>query len=114
VHFFLPSYHFFSFLTSFKEGIIGKELKAGYVLTVADEFEYKDPFDHSVSSHQGIRFVFASGARFIVRLSGTGSSGATIRLYAESYRSLDLQSDHNKTNFSLFLSQQRFGQDQRT
>eukprot|EP01102_Stenamoeba_stenopodia_P006399 TRINITY_DN1753_c0_g1_i1.p1 TRINITY_DN1753_c0_g1~~TRINITY_DN1753_c0_g1_i1.p1 ORF type:complete len:568 (+),score=145.43 TRINITY_DN1753_c0_g1_i1:130-1833(+) len=68
-----------------QEGIIGKELKPGFKLTVADEFEYNDPFDHSVSSHQGIRFVFASGARFIVRLSGTGSSGATIRLYAESY-----------------------------
>ncbi|GAB2279969.1 hypothetical protein Dimus_014606 [Dionaea muscipula] len=51
----------------------------------ADEFEYKDPVDGSVSSHQGIRYLFEDGSRLIFRLSGTGSEGATIRLYIEQY-----------------------------
>ncbi|KAF5450359.1 hypothetical protein F2P56_030719 [Juglans regia] len=51
----------------------------------ADEFEYKDPIDGSVSKHQGIRYLFEDGSRLIFRLSGTGSEGATIRLYIEQY-----------------------------
>jgi phosphoglucomutase len=51
----------------------------------ADEFEYKDPVDGSVSAHQGIRYLFEDGSRLIFRLSGTGSEGATIRLYIEQY-----------------------------
>lgn len=51
----------------------------------ADEFEYKDPVDHSVSSHQGLRYFFEDGSRLIFRLSGTGSEGATIRVYIEQY-----------------------------
>ncbi|CAJ2676122.1 phosphoglucomutase, cytoplasmic isoform X2 [Trifolium pratense] len=50
-----------------------------------DEFEYKDSVDGSVSSHQGIRYLFEDGSRLIFRLSGTGSEGATIRLYIEQY-----------------------------
>ncbi|XP_057817992.1 phosphoglucomutase, cytoplasmic [Cryptomeria japonica] len=50
-----------------------------------DEFEYKDPVDGSVSKHQGIRYLFEDGSRLIFRLSGTGSEGATIRLYIEQY-----------------------------
>ncbi|XP_050373685.1 phosphoglucomutase, cytoplasmic [Argentina anserina] len=50
-----------------------------------DEFEYKDPVDGSVSSHQGIRYLFEDGSRLVFRLSGTGSEGATIRLYIEQY-----------------------------
>ncbi|CAM6117754.1 unnamed protein product [Calypogeia fissa] len=57
-----------------------------------DEFEYKDPVDGSVSSHQGIRFFFQDGSRLIFRLSGTGSVGATIRVYIEQY-----ESDSSKT-----------------
>ena len=49
------------------------------------EFEYHDPVDDSVSSHQGIRIYTEDGARIIFRLSGTGSSGATIRMYMEKY-----------------------------
>jgi phosphoglucomutase len=56
-----------------------------FTLTSADEFEYKDPVDGSISSHQGIRFIFSDGSRIIIRLSGTGSAGATIRLYLEQY-----------------------------
>ncbi|XP_020586088.1 phosphoglucomutase, cytoplasmic [Phalaenopsis equestris] len=51
----------------------------------ADEFEYKDPVDGSVSMHQGIRYLFTDGSRLVFRLSGTGSEGATIRLYIEQY-----------------------------
>ncbi|CAA6664800.1 unnamed protein product [Spirodela intermedia] len=51
----------------------------------ADEFEYKDPVDGSVSKHQGIRYLFGDGSRLVFRLSGTGSEGATIRLYIEQY-----------------------------
>lgn len=56
-----------------------------FELSKADDFEYRDPVDNSVSSKQGIRFVFSDGSRFVVRLSGTGSVGATIRLYLEQY-----------------------------
>ncbi|KMZ74697.1 Phosphoglucosamine mutase [Zostera marina] len=51
----------------------------------ADEFEYKDPVDGSISKHQGIRFLFEDGSRLVLRLSGTGSQGATIRVYIEQY-----------------------------
>jgi len=56
-----------------------------FEIDFADEFNYKDPVDGSVSSNQGTRFVFSDGSRFVVRLSGTGSVGATIRLYLEKY-----------------------------
>ena len=56
-----------------------------YELDFADDFEYTDPIDGSVSSNQGVRFVFTDGSRFIFRLSGTGSSGATVRMYIEQY-----------------------------
>ncbi|CAK0784856.1 Phosphoglucomutase-1 [Coccomyxa viridis] len=56
-----------------------------FVIDKADEFMYKDPVDGSVSEHQGVRFLFSDGSRVIFRLSGTGSSGATIRMYVEQY-----------------------------
>jgi len=52
---------------------------------IADEFEYKDPVDGTVASNQGVRFILADGSRVIFRLSGTGSSGATIRMYIDRY-----------------------------
>ncbi len=51
----------------------------------ADDFSYHDPVDHSVSDHQGIRILFAGGSRVVFRLSGTGTSGATLRVYIERY-----------------------------
>ena len=54
-------------------------------VTVADDFSYLDPVDGSVSQRQGLRILFASGARIVYRLSGTGTSGATLRLYVESH-----------------------------
>ncbi len=48
-------------------------------------FSYTDPVDNSVSKNQGYIFKWADGSRFVFRLSGTGSSGATIRIYLEKY-----------------------------
>lgn len=48
-------------------------------------FSYKDPVDHSVSANQGYIFKYADGSRFVFRKSGTGSSGATIRIYLERF-----------------------------
>jgi phosphoglucomutase len=54
-------------------------------VTTADNFSYHDPVDDSVSENQGIRILFDDGARIIFRLSGTGTEGATLRLYIERY-----------------------------
>ncbi|MDE8652529.1 alpha-D-glucose phosphate-specific phosphoglucomutase [Novosphingobium album (ex Liu et al. 2023)] len=51
----------------------------------ADSFSYTDPVDHSVSSNQGLRVIFADGSRIVFRLSGTGTQGATLRVYLERY-----------------------------
>jgi phosphoglucomutase len=51
----------------------------------ADDFEYHDPVDHSHSDHQGIRIMFEGGSRIVYRLSGTGTVGATLRVYVERY-----------------------------
>ncbi|QKD83442.1 alpha-D-glucose phosphate-specific phosphoglucomutase [Thermoleptolyngbya sichuanensis A183] len=56
-----------------------------YTVEYADNFIYTDPVDGSVSQNQGIRIGFTDGSRLILRLSGTGTKGATLRLYLESY-----------------------------
>jgi phosphoglucomutase len=58
-----------------------------YEVDYADDFSYTDPIDGSVSEKQGIRIGFIDGSRIIFRLSGTGTQGATLRLYIESYES---------------------------
>ncbi len=58
---------------------------AGRVVSTCDDFAYTDPVDGSMSRNQGVRVLFEDGSRIIFRLSGTGTSGATIRLYLESY-----------------------------
>lgn len=63
---------------------IGQSL-AGDVLASVDDFSYEDPVDGSVSTNQGLRLIFASGARIVYRLSGTGTAGATLRLYVEAF-----------------------------
>ncbi len=55
------------------------------VVESADDFAYTDPVDGSVSFGQGIRIGFAGGARIVFRLSGTGTEGATLRVYLERY-----------------------------
>jgi phosphoglucomutase len=51
----------------------------------ADDFSYRDPIDGSVSERQGIRILFEDGSRIVYRLSGTGTEGATLRVYLETY-----------------------------
>ena len=58
---------------------------AGLEVAGADEFSYLDPVDGSVSDHQGLRIFFKGDARAVLRLSGTGTQGATVRLYMEQY-----------------------------
>ena len=55
-------------------------------VTLADDFSYTDPVDGSRSEHQGIRILLYDGSRIVCRLSGTGTAGATMRLYVERYR----------------------------
>ena len=56
-----------------------------YDVKYADDFSYTDPIDGSISRKQGIRIGFSNGSRIVFRLSGTGTQGATLRLYVESY-----------------------------
>ena len=59
------------------------------VVEAADDFAYTDPTDGSTSSHQGVRIRFQGGSRIVVRLSGTGTEGATLRVYIERYEPAD-------------------------
>jgi phosphoglucomutase len=63
----------------------GKRLR-GMTVEKADDFAYDDPVDGSRSTGQGIRILFEGGSRVVFRLSGTGTSGATIRVYIERYQ----------------------------
>ena len=54
-------------------------------IKIADDFSYRDPVDHSFTENQGIRLIFENGSRVIYRLSGTGTVGATLRVYIEKY-----------------------------
>ncbi|MBC6478337.1 MAG: alpha-D-glucose phosphate-specific phosphoglucomutase [Hormoscilla sp. GM7CHS1pb] len=56
-----------------------------YEVEYSDDFSYTDPIDGSISQKQGIRIGFTDGSRIVYRLSGTGTKGATLRLYLESY-----------------------------
>ncbi|NXD26898.1 PGM1 protein, partial [Spelaeornis formosus] len=73
----------------FDRSFVGKQLSGGdkvYTVEKADNFEYNDPVDGSISrNQQGLRLIFSDGSRVIFRLSGTGSAGATVRLYIDSY-----------------------------
>ncbi|WP_374942687.1 alpha-D-glucose phosphate-specific phosphoglucomutase [Sphingomonas sp.] len=62
-------------------------------IEAADDFAYEDPTDASVSRHQGVRVLFEGGSRVVFRLSGTGTSGATLRVYLERYSDDDLDRD---------------------
>ena len=68
------------------DALPGQEFAAGTVAT-ADEFAYDDPVDGSRSEGQGIRISFSNGSRIVMRLSGTGTVGATLRVYLEAYES---------------------------
>ncbi|VAW88150.1 Phosphoglucomutase [hydrothermal vent metagenome] len=57
----------------------------GHTVSISDDFSYTDPVDHSVTNHQGIRIIFDDESRIVFRLSGTGTEGATLRVYLERY-----------------------------
>jgi len=76
------------------DSLVGKTFQ-GEKVSKADNFSYHDPVDGSVSHNQGLRVEFESGSRFVIRLSGTGTVGATLRLYLEKYepKTGDLKQD---------------------
>jgi len=62
----------------------GKKIN-DHTIVVSDDFSYTDPVDFSITEHQGIRICMDNGSRIIYRLSGTGTEGATLRIYVEDY-----------------------------
>jgi len=81
----IPSDDAAALMTTLRSGLAalpGTQTAAGEVIG-ADDFAYTDPTDGSVSAHQGIRVLFAAGSRVVFRLSGTGTEGATLRVYLE-------------------------------
>jgi len=79
-------------LTKRFETIKGKSI-GPYIVAEADDFSYTDPVDGSVSNGQGLRLIFTDGSRIVFRLSGTGTEGATLRIYLEQY--LEPEADHS-------------------
>jgi phosphoglucomutase len=71
-------------LRSSMSSLKGKQF-GQYQVEYSDDFSYTDPVDSSVSQKQGIRIGFTDGSRIVFRLSGTGTQGATLRVYVESY-----------------------------
>ncbi|MDX2099880.1 MAG: alpha-D-glucose phosphate-specific phosphoglucomutase [Leptolyngbyaceae cyanobacterium bins.59] len=70
----------------------GKQLGA-YEVAYSDDFSYTDPVDGSISQKQGVRIGFTDGSRIVFRLSGTGTQGATLRVYLENYQPDPAQQD---------------------
>jgi phosphoglucomutase len=64
----------------------GKGARFGHLqVKMCDDFSYTDPVDGSVSAGQGVRIIFTDGSRIVFRLSGTGTGGATLRIYLEAF-----------------------------
>lgn len=78
--------------TSFNE-LLGKSY-AGSTITAADDYAYTDPIDASEATHQGLRLCFENGGRIVFRLSGTGTQGATLRVYFDRH-------ENNRDKLSL-------------
>lgn len=77
-----------------KTASLAGSVLGNYQVEAADDFAYTDPVDGSISRHQGIRILMQDGSRIIYRLSGTGTDGATLRVYIEGYETdADKQSD---------------------
>ena len=74
-------------------GLPGKTFGDDLQVAYADDFTYHDPVDGSTSAKQGIRIGFVDGSRIVVRLSGTGTVGATLRVYLERYEAADGRHD---------------------
>ena len=84
----------FSALQEKLTSLCGKEFSSQTV-SYADNFSYTDPVDDSLSSNQGVRILFESDARIVLRLSGTGTSGATLRVYLDRYEDAGGELDLN-------------------
>ncbi len=67
-----------------------------YRIENCDNFSYNDPVDNSISSNQGIRLLFSDGSRIVYRLSGTGTEGATLRVYIEKFEA-DVSQQNGET-----------------
>jgi len=67
---------------------------------LCDDFSYTDPVDGSISTGQGLRIIFTEGSRIVFRLSGTGTEGATLRIYLESFEP-DVSRHHMETRETL-------------
>jgi phosphoglucomutase len=85
-----PAAELMARLQSMLPDLPGKQF-GHYTVDYADDFSYSDPVDGSISKNQGIRIGFTDGSRIVFRLSGTGTKGATLRIYLESY-----EADANK------------------
>ena len=66
---------------------------SGLQVELADDFRYHDPVDQSDTGHSGIRIAFRDGSRIVCRLSGTGTEGATLRLYLERFQKESIDGD---------------------
>jgi phosphoglucomutase len=80
-------------------GLVNREL-GNYSVSYADNFTYTDPVDGSESKNQGLRIGFDDGSRIIFRLSGTGTEGATIRIYIEQFEA-DRKNQSQETQLAL-------------
>lgn len=82
-----------------------------HTIATADDFSYQDPVDNSVTKHQGLRLLFDDGSRIVFRMSGTGTEGATIRVYYEAYQPADgvLDADPQQMLAPLFAIAQQVG-----
>ena len=94
---------------------------AGSRVSRAENFSYTDPVDGSVSAHQGVRILLEDGSRVVCRLSGTGTEGATLRLYVERYLKdggkeevADVLAPLLKAGKDLLRLRERFGSDEPT
>ncbi len=71
-----------------------------YTVNTCDDFSYTDPIDGSISTGQGVRILFKCGSRIVFRLSGTGTEGATLRIYLEAYEP-DIANHHLDAQVAL-------------
>ncbi|KAJ2812901.1 Phosphoglucomutase-2 [Coemansia furcata] len=72
--------------------LVGQTIN-GFTVAAVNDFEYTDPIDHSISRNQGLRVIFDDSSRIIFRLSGTGSEGATVRIYIERFDPVEFDTD---------------------
>lgn len=79
--------------TSLPGQTFAKATAKSYTVKTCDDFSYHDSIDGSISSNQGVRILFEDGSRIVFRLSGTGTEGATLRIYLEAFEPDSTQHD---------------------